>query len=112
VTKLFVANPEDWAADAMLSAAVAWKIHPSIGIARVGNSPTEFFLGSEDPSAVPCHRRRDAGGADNLFVPRVKRQGARFRVFAYDATGACLGEVTGSSVRALRWSVTLANRKA
>ncbi len=29
------------------------RIHPGIGIARLGNSPTEYFIGSEVPRFTP-----------------------------------------------------------
>ena len=97
-----------------MTAAVAWKIHPAIGIARVGNSPTEFFIGPESPDRIetPAGGYRDAGDADNLHLPRVKRQAARFRIYAYDRAGKCLGEVTAQSVKTIRWTVQLANKKA
>jgi hypothetical protein len=59
-------------------AVVSVKIHPGIGIARVGNSPDEFFVGPErlwDPV--------DPQGGFKDGNCRVKRQAARFRVFAY-----------------------------
>ena len=31
------------------------KIHPAIGIARVGNSPGEFFIGPEFPEIGRAH---------------------------------------------------------
>jgi hypothetical protein len=54
------------------------KIHPAIGVARLGDSPDDFFIGPErlwDPPAP-------AGGFKDDQC-RVKRQAARFRVFAY-----------------------------
>ena len=58
------------------------KIFPAIGIARVGNSPTEFFIGPErvGETSAPEGGFKDAQG-------RIKRQAARFRIFGYDATG-------------------------
>ena len=51
------------------------RIHPGIGIARLGNSPTEFFIGPEAPGEVANagHTFKDARG-------RVKR---RRRAFGY-----------------------------
>ncbi len=94
--------------------AVAWKIHPGIGFARVGNAPSDYVLGPEaleprDPSAFG---RKDSGDPAALLLPAIRRQAARFRVYAYDAEGHCLGEVTAASVKAIEWSVGLANRKA
>jgi hypothetical protein len=41
------------------------KIHPAIGIARLGNSPTGFFIGPEQPGVHPRPRGgyRDAKGS-------------------------------------------------
>ncbi len=95
-----------------LAGAVAWKIHPAIGFARVGNSPDEFFFGAEAfaPDGAPA-QFRDKGDAQALRLAGIKRQAALFRVYAYDARGRCLGEVTPQS-GTISWRVALANRKA
>ncbi len=58
--------------------ATTYKIHPAIGIARLGNSPDEFFIGPEKPRELPMP---DGGFKDSQL--RVKRQAARFRIFAH-----------------------------
>ncbi|GLZ31362.1 hypothetical protein Lesp02_35500 [Lentzea sp. NBRC 105346] len=81
------------------------KIHPAIGIARVGNSPEEFFVGPErlwDPPS-PSGGFKDAQG-------RIKRQAARFRVFAYHDDGTT-SELSAADAD-VSWTVHLANRKA
>jgi len=82
------------------------KIHPAIGIARVGNSPTEYFVGPEKPGVhtPPPGGYRDAQG-------RIKRQAARFRLFGYDTKGKLIGEVTAKDAD-ITWKVSLANKKA
>jgi len=82
------------------------KIHPAIGIARIGNSPTEFFVGPEIPGdyTPPDGGYRDAQG-------RIKRQAARFRLFAYDARGKVIQEITAKEAN-ITWTVDLANTKA
>jgi hypothetical protein len=82
------------------------KIHPAIGIARLGNSPTEFFIGPEKPRA---HPRPQGGYKDRQG--RIKRQAARFRLFGYDKSGKLVGEVTAKSAD-ISWTVHLANTKA
>src|SRR5215217_3520503 len=64
-------------------------IHPAIGIARVGNSPDEWFLGPETPGPhpVPPGGFKDASG-------RIKPQAARFRLFGLDKDGQVVTEVT------------------
>jgi len=81
-------------------------IHPAIGIARVGNSRTEFFVGPEIPGRHPLEpkKARDGNGA-------LKRQAARFRVFGLDAQGRVIREITASDGR-ITWTVHLANKKA
>jgi hypothetical protein len=81
-------------------------IHPSIGVARVGNSATEWFFGPEvtDPLPDPPGFRRD--GADAL-----KRQAARFRVYGLDANGNIVAELDAGNAD-IAWSVHLANKKA
>src|SRR5882762_5329947 len=82
------------------------KIHPAIGIARLGNSPTEFFIGPEKPGVhtPPRGGYRDVQG-------RIKRQAARFRLFGYDKKGKLVGEVTAKEAE-ITWTVSLANKKA
>ena len=57
-------------------------IYPSIGVARVGNSPTEWYLGPEvpDPLPLPAGSYRDNTGA-------LKREAARFRIYGLNAAG-------------------------
>ena len=96
-----------------------YRIHPAIGIARLGDSADDYFVGSESPgvpplldnpgsppSANPSHR--DTKG-------RIKRQGARFRIFEY-APGEnrelrAVREITAADAE-IEWHVHLANRKA
>jgi len=82
------------------------KIHPSIGIARLGNSPTGFFIGPERPGVYPRPRTgyKDAKG-------RIKRQAARFHLFAYDKKGKLLSEITSAEAK-IEWTVHLVNSKA
>jgi hypothetical protein len=53
-----------------------------------------------------------AGGyKDGAHGDQIKRQAARFRVYARDADGNVLGEITVSDAK-IQWRVTLANKKA
>jgi hypothetical protein len=60
------------------------RIHPAIGIARLGNSPDAFFIGPERPGVVHSGPFKDEKG-------RIKRQAARFRLFGYDADDRLVG---------------------
>jgi L-Lysine epsilon oxidase N-terminal/L-lysine epsilon oxidase C-terminal domain/Iron-containing redox enzyme len=84
-----------------------YKIHPAIGIARVGDSPDEHFIGPERPGwheTPEGGRYKDAAG-------RIKRQASRFRIFGYDENGEVVREVTAAEAE-IEWTVELANRKA
>jgi hypothetical protein len=86
------------------------KIHPGIGVARVGNSDAEgsdgYYIGPEYPSLDPSTfpPTRDAAGA-------IKRQAARFRIYGYNAAGEVVQELTPDNA-SITWTVRLANRKA
>lgn len=85
---------------------VAARIHPGIGVARVGNSPDAFFVGPElpQPLARPPDFYRDETGA-------LKRQAARFRVYGVDAAGKVVTELTAANAE-IAWTVEVANKKA
>ena len=83
-------------------------IYPSIGVARVGNSADEYFIGPEmpEPPPLPTGSYRDATGA-------LKRQAARFRIYGVNAKGEVIRELSGDDSDAeIVWSVQLANTKA
>jgi hypothetical protein len=69
-----------------------YKIHPGIGIARVGKSTAGYFLAGEAPGAGPFDIGPDgrdiafAGYKDSGHI--IRRQGVRFRVFEYDKNDA------------------------
>jgi L-Lysine epsilon oxidase N-terminal/L-lysine epsilon oxidase C-terminal domain len=92
--------------DKLPAGIVRAAIHPSIGIARVGNSPDGYFYGPEvtDPLPHPAGFYRDGNGA-------LKRQSARFRVYGLDAGGNPLAELTAANAN-ISWTVHLANKKA
>lgn len=81
-------------------------IHPSVGVARVGNSANEFFIGPEvaEPAPEPPGFYRDRTGA-------LKRQAARFRVYGLNAEGQVVAELNADNAR-VEWAVHLANKKA
>lgn len=98
------------------------RIHPRIGIARVGNSLDEFYVGPEKTGGLPiecdaagnvlmdgAHPRhvrkfKDAAGA-------IKRQAARFKIFEHDQLGAREVTIGQSGIVEIRWTVHLANKK-
>lgn len=80
-------------------------IHPAIGIARVGNSKTEYFVGPEveHPAPLPPGSYRDATGA-------LKRQAARFSIYGYNAAGELVTELTAQNAD-VTWTAHLVNAK-
>jgi hypothetical protein len=115
--------------------ATIYRIHPGIGIARLGNSPDEFCISPEEPAALPLYC--DSLG-NPLLTPdgtaplrittfkdaqgRIKRQAARFQVYAYDEASPEgrpleLGDAVEGGGNAgvlvdIQWRVYLANKKA
>ena len=104
-----------------------YKIHPSIGVARVGNSPTEFYLAPETVGGLPIACNEDGSPKTGSDGPehvvnfkdkegRIKRQAARFRVLEYDSDKPDVPgrEVTAgrNGVKAVEWTVHIANKKA
>jgi L-Lysine epsilon oxidase N-terminal len=81
--------------DIIVKAAIC----PSIGIARVGNSLAEWYVGPEvpDPLPQPPGFYRDDTGA-------LKREAARFRVYGLNARGTIVRELTGADAD-IAWTV-------
>src|SRR4051794_26048895 len=91
-----------------LESIVSARIHPAIGIARVGNAPRpdDYFVGVEVPYPVapPAGGYRDQQG-------RLKRQGARFPIYGFDSDGNVVAELT-DNIALIEWHVHVANKKA
>jgi hypothetical protein len=97
-----------------------YRIHPFLGIARVGNSdPSNYFIGPEVPG-YPPNVAGDAGSSvPNYKDPTglVKPQAARFRIFEYGYVNnrlTPLREVNlqTAGVQSITWTAQLANKKA
>ena len=97
-----------------------YKIHPSIGVARVGNHPTEFFLAPNTIGGLPIECYQETG--DELNVPftqfkdeatgMIKRQGQKFRIYDGD-TEVDLEALKGNGqILSYKWTVHLANQKS
>lgn len=92
-----------------------YKIHPAIGIARVGNSE-EYYIAPENPGALPSeYSTQPTGGKhfrdseDNLL-----RQAARFKVYAYSDGNPDGVEVKAgcNGIKAIQWTAWVANKKS
>jgi len=112
-----------------------YRIHPAIGIARLGDSPTEFLISPETPASRPL--ACDAEGNPALSPDgqreviatafkdaegRIKRQAARFQIYVYDEAhpdGRPLrlgdpveGGGNAGTLVDIQWRVYVANKKA
>jgi len=92
-----------------------YRVHPAIGIARVGDSP-EYYLAPETAGGLPTIY---SSAATNLDAFRDKdgkllKQGVRFKVFRYDDTNPNGVEVKPGQdgVTYIGWYVYPANKKA
>ena len=102
-----------------------YRIHPAIGVARLGNLDPDqgFVIGPEIPGMGPTDGLTGADVANHKVGGLVKPQAARFRVWEYqaDAHGRLTpkAEVTVQTatagkpfIKSIRWTAHLANRKA
>ena len=94
------------------------KIYPPIGIARVGNAKgaDEYVIGPELIGGTPTLPGGSPEAAARFVEDfrnargEIKRQAARFRVYAHMNDGS-VQEVTAASAK-IEWHVTVANLKA
>lgn len=112
-----------------------YRIHPAIGIARLGDSPEEFCISPETPAALPiaCDKHGNPlMSPDGQTVEtvkkfkdrdgRIKRHAARFQIYVYDEEspdgrplelGAPIkGGGNHGTLIDIQWRVYLANKKA
>jgi hypothetical protein len=91
-----------------------YRIYPSIGIARVGNSG-DFFIGPEEPGS----RGMDLG-PDGRDLPmsgykdadkNTRKQAARFRLFEFDGEAGEGREAVLPAGARIEWTVRLVNMK-
>ena len=113
-------NETGLSAEIAASADSVYRIHPAIGIARVGNAdPDSFFIGPEIPGQPAM------GDTPGTMVPPfkdvdglMKPQAARFRIFEYlRGEGDILTPIrevnlSTPGIKDIRWEVHLANKKA
>ncbi|KAF9504784.1 hypothetical protein BS47DRAFT_1401028 [Hydnum rufescens UP504] len=86
----------------------ALEIFPPVGIARLGDSEKEYFFAPEVPGNI-SPPTPDGNFRDD--EQKIRRQAARFRVYAYDKKGLLLGEVNSKNEYTLTWTVHVANKK-
>ncbi|MFE8595554.1 LodA/GoxA family CTQ-dependent oxidase [Archangium violaceum] len=93
----------------------SYKIHPAVGVARVGDSE-DYYLGPEVAKGLPQERTggdvtrfRDADGA-------IRRQAARFQIHTFDPNNPTAPgkrvQPGQDGVVDIEWTVHVANKKA
>lgn len=100
-----------------------YAVHPSVGIARVGNS-VDFYLAPIAQGGLPIECDVDGTmqrGKDGnpVFVKtfktemRIRRQAARFSVYRHDDEAGTADEVTldDDEIASITWTVHIANKK-
>jgi len=96
-------------ANVRLGARVEYRIYPSIGIARVGNSKDGFVEGPEAPGLPTEGPFRGSDGG-------LKPQAVRFRIYKVEIDAneneKVTAEIVPDATTKVQWSVDLANRKA
>jgi len=105
-----------------LAPKVLYKIHPAIGVARAGDSTTEYFIGQEIPGKGPVGAADGRGTAVPNYKDgsgKIKRQAARFRIWRYVWNQKKCKYIPTTEVNAdtagikkITWSTHLANRKS
>lgn len=99
-----------------------YRVYPPIGIARLGNSQTDWFIASESPNSMGTvimpdgseeevidYKTGNTGNPETSF--RVKKQAARFRVYEFDSPGSVGRPVQLAAGSYIEWSVRLVNKK-
>lgn len=91
-----------------------YKIYPSIGVARVGNAPTKFYIGPEVYRGLPT--MPDGAPFTELDFRddqgRMCRQAARFRVYREGPGGAEEITLGTPGIASITWTAHIANKKA
>ncbi|HEX4954247.1 MAG TPA: CTQ-dependent lysine 6-oxidase LodA [Thermoanaerobaculia bacterium] len=100
-----------------------YSIHPRIGVARLGNSQGSFYLGPEVTGGLPteCDEAGNEIHHDGEPVPvtqfkdragAIKRQAARFKIYHQEGAGPAREVSIGEAgIKAIRWTVHVANKK-
>lgn len=97
-----------------------FEIHPRIGVARLGNSQTEFYLAPETIGGLPiaCDTKGnvldDAGPVQKFKdqVGAIKRQAAKFRIFKTEESGASQEiRLQDDDIEKIEWAAHIANKK-
>jgi L-lysine 6-oxidase len=101
----------------------SYEIHPRVGVARLGNSPNEFYLSPDTVGGLPIECDESGNpiveNGSVKFVDqykdgmgRIKRQAAKFRIFKRtDDQAPEPVNLSDSEVEKITWTVHIANKK-
>ena len=100
-----------------------FEIHPKIGVARLGNSPEQYYLSPEKVGGLPIQCDMKTGDAlkneDGSYkfvqnfkdeVGRVKRQAAKFKIFPKGTDEDAIS-LEDDDIERIEWFVHIANKK-
>jgi len=96
-----------------------YEIHPKVGVARLGNSPDEFYLSPEKIGGLPIQCDQNGNVTDEKITlykdkqGRVKRQAAKFRIFRKnpETKQQELVSLDNGEVEKIVWTSHVANKK-
>ncbi|OSQ47420.1 CTQ-dependent lysine 6-oxidase LodA [Thalassospira alkalitolerans] len=99
-----------------------YEIFPKVGVARLGNSPTDFYLSPAATGGLPieCDAQGNASYNKNKTVPvsafkdsvgRIKRQATKFQIVATDGASPKPINLDSDDIASIEWTVHIANKK-
>lgn len=92
-----------------------YRIHPALGVARVGNAPDSYYLEPGQQGGLPTEYTADGDEqpvTQFKDAGQVRRQAARFRIYREVAGQPPVELTLGKGLKSVQWTVHLANKKA
>jgi hypothetical protein len=101
-----------------------YRIHPSIGIGRLGNSESSFYLAPEKIGGLPIEADANGNPIKANGQPKyvhefkdeagkIKRQAASFKVYRSEEDGTEKAiDINDEGIQRIEWTVHVANKKA
>ena len=103
---------------------VSYRIHPAIGVGRVGNSPQSYYLAPEtigglpiepDPNGLPIVQKGKPKYVEKFKdeLGMIRRQAATFKIYrSIDGGPEEVVDINDASIDRIEWTVHVANKKA
>lgn len=100
-----------------------YKIHPSIGIARLGNSDSQFYIEPSKTGALPLECDSNGNETKIADLPlhvskfkdkegKIRRQASKFRIFKTENDREVEINLDTPEIESINWTVHIANKKA